>query len=60
MSALSPDSTILVAGARGMVGGALVSRLDVTKLTDLGWTAKTNLDQGIAIAYGDFKSKLRG
>ncbi|MGO3194061.1 MAG: GDP-L-fucose synthase [Sphingobacterium sp.] len=31
--------------------------MDVSKLTDLGWTAKTNLPEGIRLAYQDFLAK---
>ncbi len=31
--------------------------MDVTKLTHLGWKAKTNLDEGIRLAYQDFIAK---
>lgn len=33
--------------------------LDVTKLHSLGWKHKTSLKQGIAIAYEDFKTKIK-
>ncbi|MGX1751997.1 GDP-L-fucose synthase [Sphingobacterium sp. NPDC055346] len=31
--------------------------MDVSKLTSLGWKAKTNLKEGIKLAYGDFLKK---
>lgn len=33
--------------------------LDVTKLHSLGWKHKTSMKQGIAIAYEDFKNKIK-
>lgn len=32
--------------------------LDVSRMTSLGWTAKTPLRDGIALAYKDFLEKL--
>lgn len=34
--------------------------MDVSKLKGLGWEAKTNLREGIALAYEDFKRKNQG
>lgn len=34
--------------------------MDVSKLKGLGWEAKTNLKEGIALAYEDFKQKNQG
>ncbi|MGV6944628.1 GDP-L-fucose synthase [Sphingobacterium kyonggiense] len=34
--------------------------MDVSKLKGLGWEAKTNLREGIALAYEDFKQKNQG
>ena len=34
--------------------------MDVSKLKSLGWEAKTNLKEGIALAYEDFKQKNQG
>jgi len=31
--------------------------MDVSKLTSLGWKAKTNLKEGIKLAYEDFLKK---
>ncbi len=35
--------------------GTMVKRLDVTKLKTMGWTAKTGLREGIALAFENFK-----
>ncbi len=32
--------------------------LDVSKATNLGWTYKTELEDGIKLAYEDFLNKL--
>ncbi len=37
--------------------GAMQKLLDVSKLKSLGWSAKTNLETGAAIAYADFLAK---
>jgi GDP-L-fucose synthase len=34
--------------------GAMQKLLDISKLSSLGWTAKTSLEAGAAIAYADF------
>lgn len=34
--------------------------MDVSKLKGLGWEAKTNLKEGISLAYEDFKQKNQG
>lgn len=34
--------------------GTMRKWLDVSRLTDLGWSAKTKLEEGIAMAYQDF------
>lgn len=39
--------------------GAPQKLLDVSKLNSLGWTAKTSLKAGAAIAYADFLTKQR-
>lgn len=39
--------------------GAMQKLLDVSKLNSLGWTAKTRLEAGAAIAYADFLAKQR-
>jgi GDP-L-fucose synthase len=39
--------------------GAMQKLLDVTKLKALGWTAKTSLEAGAAIAYADFLAKQK-
>jgi GDP-L-fucose synthase len=37
--------------------GMFQKLMSVEKLTQLGWKAKTNLSDGIALAYNDFKTK---
>ena len=32
--------------------------LDVSKLTALGWTAKTSLSEGLSVAYADFRNRI--
>ena len=51
----------LVVGYRGRLvfdtsrpDGAPQKLLDVSKLTNLGWRARTSLQEGIALAYTDF------
>jgi GDP-L-fucose synthase len=54
---------VFVAGHRGMVGSALTQRypdgtprklLDVGRLSQLGWRAKTSLRTGLRLAYDAF------
>ena len=56
-----PCSTV---GFRGEIAydrtkpdGATQKLLDISKLSSLGWKAKTSLEAGAAIAYADFLSK---
>ncbi len=46
---MSSTPKIYVAGHRGMVG---------TLLSALVWQAKINLEQGLALAYQDFKHQI--
>ena len=38
--------------------GTPKKQLDVSRLTEMGWKAKTKLSEGIAMAYSDFKKQL--
>lgn len=38
--------------------GSLRKLMDSTRLNALGWKAKINLEQGLALAYQDFKHKI--
>ena len=38
--------------------GAFQKLMDITRLEDLGWKAKTNLSDGFDIAYNDFKRRF--
>lgn len=56
---MEKNAKIYVAGHRGMVGSAIVRELerkllDVSKATNLGWTYKTELEEGIRLSYEDF------
>jgi GDP-L-fucose synthase len=33
--------------------------VDVTRLKTTGWSAKTSLDQGLALAYADYQARLK-
>lgn len=47
---------IYVAGHYGMVGSSIVRhQLDVTRISQLGWKAKTSLEDGIVKAHQDYK-----
>ena len=37
--------------------GTMLKLMDVSKINSLGWSAKTNLDEGLKIAYEDFLRK---
>lgn len=39
--------------------GTPKKQLDVTKINNLGWKAKINLEDGVKLAYEDFLSKLK-
>jgi GDP-L-fucose synthase len=39
--------------------GVMRKLLDVSRLTALGWSASTGLDQGLALTYADFQARLQ-
>ncbi len=63
------DFAAHVAGAVGFQGrlefdtskpdGTPRKLVDVARLKATGWSAKTSLDQGLALAYGDYQARLK-
>jgi GDP-L-fucose synthase len=58
------DVAMKAVGFRGEIAydstkpdGAMQKLLDISRLSSLGWKAKTSLEAGAAIAYADFLAK---
>ena len=56
---MEKSAKIFVAGYNGLVGSALVRRLNKNGFINMGWRHSVELEDGIMLAYEDFLKMLK-